>query len=255
MNGDIISDLGSALIGGLGFAPGANIGDDYAIFEAVHGSAPKYAGQNTINPTAVLLSALMMLRHLGEFEAAHIIEHALYVTMDSDGILTRDVALPSSVPASTTEFADAIIKNLGEKHPTYEERDYKPITLPKVSKAPDFVHVKERQVVGLDVFIETTKAPEELGKSMETICASTPFELRFVSCRGVKCYPGTQIQGGDFVDQARCRFFMRNQSHSAANSDILDLLHKISAEHMWGHVEKLHIFDSKPGFTKPHGED
>ena len=70
MNGDIISDLGSGLIGGLGFAPGANIGHDVAIFEAVHGSAPKYAGKDTINPTAMILSGVMMLRYLGEFEAA-----------------------------------------------------------------------------------------------------------------------------------------------------------------------------------------
>src|SRR5207247_3478621 len=70
MNGDILSDLTSALIGGLGFAPSANLGNDVAIFEAVHGSAPKYAGKNVINPTAVILSSVMLLRHLGEFEAA-----------------------------------------------------------------------------------------------------------------------------------------------------------------------------------------
>src|SRR5271165_2234953 len=79
MNGDILSDLTSALVGGLGFAPSANLGNDVAIFEAVHGSAPKYAGKNVINPTAVVLSAVMMLRHLGEFEAAMDIEHAVLV--------------------------------------------------------------------------------------------------------------------------------------------------------------------------------
>lgn len=113
MNGDILSDLGSALIGGLGFAPGANIGDDFAIFEAVHGSAPKYAGKNVINPTAVLLSAVMMLRYLGEFKAAESIEQALYITLAEDRILTRDVIGEQSA-ASTTAFTDAIIKNLGK---------------------------------------------------------------------------------------------------------------------------------------------
>jgi isocitrate dehydrogenase len=253
MNGDIISDLSSALIGGLGFAPGANIGDDYAIFEAVHGSAPKYAGQNTINPTAVLLSGLMMLRHLGEFEAADTIEHALYVTLSS-GILTRDVAAESGSSVSTTQFTNAIIQNLGEKHPNYVVRNYKSICLPKVNKAPDLVKVKERQVVGVDVFIETTKTPEELGKSMEVLCTTTPFELRFVACRGVKCYPGAQTQGGDFVDQARCRFFLRVKEGSATDASILDLLGKIGTQHLWGHVEKLHTFDGSPAFTKPHGE-
>ena len=76
MNGDIISDLSSALIGGLGYAPSANIGNEIAIFEAVHGSAPKYAGKNVINPTAVILSAVMMLRYLELFDQADAVEHA-----------------------------------------------------------------------------------------------------------------------------------------------------------------------------------
>src|ERR1044071_7372896 len=86
MNGDIISDLTSALIGGLGFAPSANIGNEASIFEAVHGSAPKYAGKNVINPTAVVLSAVMMLRYLELFDQADAIEHAIGVTLES-GIL------------------------------------------------------------------------------------------------------------------------------------------------------------------------
>ena len=90
MNGDILSDLSSALIGGLGYAPSANIGNEVAIFEAVHGSAPKYAGKNVINPTAVILSSVMMLRYLGLFEEAPPIEHAIFVTLES-GVLTGDV--------------------------------------------------------------------------------------------------------------------------------------------------------------------
>src|SRR5215213_11274073 len=90
MNGDILSDLTSALVGGLGFAPSANIGSEVAIFEAVHGSAPKYAGKNVINPTAVILSAVLMLRYLELFEQADAIEHAVLVTLE-DGTLTGDV--------------------------------------------------------------------------------------------------------------------------------------------------------------------
>jgi isocitrate dehydrogenase len=81
MNGDILSDLSSALIGGLGFAPSANIGNEVAIFEAVHGSAPKYAGKNVINPTAVILSGVLMLRYLGTEQAR--IENAIFVTLES----------------------------------------------------------------------------------------------------------------------------------------------------------------------------
>lgn len=91
MNGDILSDLTSGLIGGLGFAPSANIGNEVAIFEAVHGSAPKYAGKNVINPTAVLLSAVMMLRYLEEFATADLIENALLYTLEEGRVLTGDV--------------------------------------------------------------------------------------------------------------------------------------------------------------------
>src|SRR5438876_784476 len=91
MNGDIMSDLTSALIGGLGFAPSANLGNEVSIFEAVHGSAPKYAGKNVINPTAVLGSAILMLRHLGEFDAAVKVENALLVTREEGKVRTGNI--------------------------------------------------------------------------------------------------------------------------------------------------------------------
>src|SRR5262245_47620688 len=116
MNGDIISDLTSALIGGLGFAPSANLGNEVAIFEAVHGSAPKYAGKNVINPTAVLGSAIMMLRYLGEFDAASRIENAFLVTLEEGKVRTGDVVgYDSGKNASTSDYTKAIIGNLGKK--------------------------------------------------------------------------------------------------------------------------------------------
>ena len=104
--GDIISDLCTAFVGGLGFVPGANIGDHCAIFEAVHGSAPDIAGKNIANPTAVIRSALLMLRHLGEYEAATKIRNALEKVYRTRDKLTRDVG----GKAGTSEFADSIIE-------------------------------------------------------------------------------------------------------------------------------------------------
>jgi len=104
--GDIISDLCAAFVGGLGFVPGANIGDHCAIFEAVHGSAPDIAGKNIANPTAVIRSALLMLRHLGEYEAATNIRNALEKVYRTRDKLTRDVG----GKAGTSEFADSIIE-------------------------------------------------------------------------------------------------------------------------------------------------
>ena len=104
--GDIISDLCAAFVGGLGFVPGANIGDHCAIFEAVHGSAPDIAGKNIANPTAVIRSGLLMLRHLGEYEAATKIRNALEKVYRTREKLTRDVG----GKAGTSEFADSIIE-------------------------------------------------------------------------------------------------------------------------------------------------
>jgi len=106
--GDIISDLCAAFVGGLGFVPGANIGDHCAIFEAVHGSAPDIAGKNIANPTAIIRSGLLMLRHLGEHEAALKIRNALEKVYRHRDKLTRDVG----GKAGTSEFADAIIEEM-----------------------------------------------------------------------------------------------------------------------------------------------
>lgn len=115
--GDIASDLAAGLVGGLGLAPGANIGKEYAVFEAVHGSAPDIAGQDKANPTAEILSAAMMLDHLGELEAADRIRRAVQAVYAQGRCLTADIrkATGSDKPASScTEFTDALIVALGQ---------------------------------------------------------------------------------------------------------------------------------------------
>src|SRR6476659_5893133 len=107
--GDIVSDLAAGLVGGLGVAPGANIGTEAAVFEPVHGSAPKYAGQNKANPTALLLSGVLMLRHLGEQAAAERVEAATRDVIAAGTHVTYDLG----GTAGTSEFADAIIERLG----------------------------------------------------------------------------------------------------------------------------------------------
>jgi len=111
MFGDIVSDLAAGLVGGLGVVPGANLGDDYAIFEAVHGSAPDIAGKNLANPTALIFSALMMLRHLGEDKAAERIWKAMVVTLAEGKHLTRDLG----GNCSTSEFADELVKEVSSR--------------------------------------------------------------------------------------------------------------------------------------------
>ncbi|MFH2028222.1 MAG: isocitrate/isopropylmalate dehydrogenase family protein [Nanoarchaeota archaeon] len=112
--GDIISDLAAGLVGGLGIAPGANIGDEYAVFEATHGSAPKYKGQNKVNPTAMILSAVMMLKHIKETEAADKLESAVAAVIKKGKDVTYDLKPDRDDPTAvgTKEMADAIIQKL-----------------------------------------------------------------------------------------------------------------------------------------------
>jgi isocitrate dehydrogenase (NAD+) len=106
--GDIVSDLAAGLVGGLGVAPGANIGTEAAVFEAVHGSAPKYAGQNKANPTALMLSGVLLLRHIGEQKAAERVEGAIREVIAEGKTVTYDLG----GSAGTSDFADAIVARL-----------------------------------------------------------------------------------------------------------------------------------------------
>ena len=113
--GDILSDLTAGMVGGLGVAPGANIGPDAAVFEATHGSAPKYKGQNKVNPTAMILSGMLMLDHLGEEQAARTLENAVAAVIAEGKSVTYDMKPNRNDPTAvgTSEYADAIIEKLG----------------------------------------------------------------------------------------------------------------------------------------------
>ncbi|MCL2047576.1 MAG: NADP-dependent isocitrate dehydrogenase [Defluviitaleaceae bacterium] len=253
MNGDIISDLTSGLVGGLGFAPTANLGNDVAIFEAVHGSAPKYAGKDVINPTAVILSAVMMLRHIGEFEAAARIENAVMVTIEEGEAQTGDI-VGYDKGVSTSAYTKKIIENLGRKPAKYQVRDYAPIKLPNVSKSPVFVTPKTRRVIGADIFVEWGNDAEALGKSIEKIAEATPFRLKMISNRGTKVYPvGDTLP--DCADHWRCRFVLRDTGADASQEQLIGLLGAVSAGHRWMHVEKLSEIDGELGYTMAQGED
>ncbi len=252
MNGDILSDLTSGLIGGLGFAPSANLGADVAIFEAVHGSAPKYAGSNTANPSAVILSGVMLLRHLGLEEQAARIERALDASLAA-GIHTRDVE--GSAPVSTTAFADAVIARLDAPLPegatATPARPVGRLAVPRIddtSRAPG-----ERSQVGMDVFVEWDGSPEELGASLEAIPNGTALGLKMTSNRGTMVYPSRGTTPS-LVDHYRCRF-VSAQGTEPTDAELLSLLWAIGERHRWMHVERLQRFDGMRGYTLAQGED
>ena len=241
MNGDILSDLSSALIGGLGFAPSANIGNEVFIAEAVHGSAPKYAGKDVINPTAMILSGVMMLRHLDMFEEAALIENAVITTLEEGKVMTRDV-VGDERQGGTTGYTNEIIKNLGKKPTDWKIREYKPIKLPQLGAAPDFVKVKTRQVCGVDIFIESASDKISIGQSMERICEGRDLYLKMVDSRGTMLYPPNDVMT-DTVDAWRARFMLRDDAAELNDAQLIDLLQAVAAEHMWAHVEKLQRFE------------
>src|SRR4051812_24278818 len=161
MNGDILSDLAAGLVGGLGVAPSANLGDEAAMFEAVHGSAPQIAGKGVANPTALLLSSLMMLRHIGDFATARRIEHALYVTLEEGRDLTGDIARDGEgVP--TAAFVDRIIANLDRESANVPAREYRPIAMKRWPQITWYRAASTRELVGVDVFVESERDPRAI---------------------------------------------------------------------------------------------
>ncbi len=252
MNGDILSDLAAGLVGGLGVAPSANLGDTVAMFEAVHGSAPQIAGKALANPTALLLSAVMMLRHIGHFAVAAKVEHALYVTLEEGRDLTGDIAAPGQ-GVSTWVYVDRVIANLGRTSAKVPAREYRPIAMRPWPRGTWAKPVAKRELVGLDIFIESTLEPEPLGAGLVAAVAGSPFSLKLVSSRGAQVWPVAQPHTF-VVDHFRARFMFSAPPHGDGSAEIADLIARVGRDHSWMHVEKLQRFDGADGFTKDQGE-
>ncbi len=256
MNGDIISDLAAGLVGGLGIAPSANLGDHAAMFEAVHGSAPDIAGKGLANPTALLSAAIMLLRHISAFEVAEKVEQALFITLAEGKNLTGDLS-PRGHGVGTAAFTQQVIDNLGRAS-NLPSRHYKKLELKSWPELTAHMEPDTRELVGIDVFLETGLGAEELGKALEEVAQDTPFRLNGISNRGVQVYPPT---GGQtfLVDHFACRFMLKTPiplSQFSANGqpEISYLVQRIGAKFAWMHIEKLQRFDGKDAFERPQGE-
>lgn len=251
MNGDIISDLGSGLIGGLGFAPSANLGEDIAIFEAVHGSAPKYAGKDVANPTAVALSGVLMLRYLGEMEAAARMENAILYTLEQGVNVPKDIPGVQN-PVGTKAYTEAVIGNYGKAPSHLAARETKRLAVPRIPKAVISVEAKTRSTKGCDIFLESGESAEKIGEFLTATAPQFGLKLKMISNRGTQVFPGRGAET-DAVDHWRCRHmadaFPSNEQLAAYLSAIE------AAGYRWMHLEKLEEIDGAPGFTKAQGED
>jgi isocitrate dehydrogenase len=254
MNGDILSDLTSGLVGGLGFAPSANIGSETAMFEAVHGSAPDIAGRDLANPSALMLSTAMLLRHVGQPEVATAVEEAVLVTLEDGKFLTGDVA-KGQVPVGTRAFTDAVIDNLGRHPSAGERRVSRAIRMPASTWRPAPVVAKVREVVGMEVLLEEANmTAAEVGRAVEACTEGSPLRLQLISSRGNKVWPG-EIDDTEMIETWRCRFVRADGSADITDDQMYRVLSCISERFRWSNVQKLQVFDGEPGFTKVSGED
>lgn len=260
LNGDILSDLASGLTGGLGFAPSANLGAQASIFEAVHGSAPDIAGRGLANPSGLLLSAVMMLRHLGHLDTARRVKNALLHVIEAGQVRTADFA-QGAAPAGTAAFTEAVIAALDRAPARMAGREYQRLLLPPPGPQADLVPAT-RADTGADIFIESRLAPVALGTVLEQLCADGAWMLKMISNRGTQVYPGATPYT-DCTDVYRCRFVAREggtapapaQAPAIDDAALLALLARIGAQHRWMHVEKLQSFDGAAAYTRAQGED
>ncbi|MCW2926937.1 MAG: Isocitrate/isopropylmalate dehydrogenase [Thermoleophilia bacterium] len=254
MNGDILSDLTSGLIGGLGFAPSANIGSETAMFEAVHGSAPDIAGKDIANPSAIMFSAAMMLRHIGQQTVADRIEDAVLYTLEEGKYLTGDIA-KSHDPIGTTAYTDAVIGNLGKAPAVGKRRESRPLVMPEKNWRPTKIVAKERAVVGMEVLLEEAEMnAAEVGAMVERCTEGSPLRLALISSRGTKVYPG-HIDDVEMIETWRCRFVRADESIELSDDQIFRVLSCLGEHFRWSNVQKLQVFDGEPGYTKVSGED
>ena len=256
LQGDIISDLCAGLVGGLGFAPSANIGDHISIFEAVHGTAPDIAGKNIANPTALLLSGFAMLRHLGLLENAAVIENALLYTLEQ-GIRTGDFGDRSKPALNTTEFADAIISNFGK----VPEIGAKPMQANK-PETPAVCHLErnammvsketaEEKIVGVDMFIESIEQPDVIAQKCQHH-GGTKFKLISISNRGTQVWP-TGSKYTNLVNQYNLRFETLNDG-ALTQQDIIGLYVSLSADFKIASLELLNMWDNKKAYSLAQGQ-
>ena len=257
LQGDIVSDLCAGLVGGLGFAPSANIGDFISIFEAVHGTAPDIAGRNIANPTALLLSGVAMLRFMGLTQNAATIENALLYTLEQ-GVHTGDFG-DKTIPASnTTQFADAIIANLGQtpvKGVATSKANFVKSTLVAEKPTQNIIRETEpgisEEIMGADVFVETMLQPKALAELAQSKL-NEKFKLTMISNRGTQTWPTGSVFT-ELTNQSRLRY-EKNDGQELLAKDIFDLASRVSEVINVCSIEFLKKFGGKLGYSLAQGQ-
>jgi len=251
--GDVLSDVAAQIAGSVGLAGSANIGEHVSMFEAIHGSAPRRAGQNLANPSGLLLGAVMMLVHVGLTEHAERVHNA-WLRAIEDGVHTYDIydAKVSKQKVGTKEFADAVIERLGQTPQILKARKY--------SKGEEShalasnQKTQQKELVGVDVFLDWTKgSANDLGDSLSRVNGDG-VKLTMISNRGVKVWPDGHTE--TFCsDHWRCRFLTESSGGKVAHAQVVSLLGRVAdAGFDFIKTEGLYTFDGERGFSLDQGE-
>ncbi|MEM9379031.1 MAG: NADP-dependent isocitrate dehydrogenase [Planctomycetota bacterium] len=248
--GDVLSDVAAQIAGSVGMAGSANIGEHGAMFEAIHGSAPRRAGQNMANPSGLLMGGVLMLVHLGLRESAEKVHNAWLKTLE-DGVHTYDIYREgvSSQKVGTKEFGDAVIERLGSKPEKLEPATYgaeRAFEVPTATRrAP-----AERVMRGVDVFLawdESDRAPDALGEGLRR-ANGEGLSLSMITNRGLKVWPKGAPETF-CTDHWRCRFQVEDGADGTDQSKVFALLARVGE---LGYdvikTEHLYTFDGVPGF-------
>lgn len=250
--GDIISDIAAQVSGSVGLGGSANIGDDFAMFEAIHGSAPDIAGKDIANPSGLISAAAMMLAHTGQPEKAELITNALLTTIE-DGIHTKDLESKEYTRelAGTKAFTQAVIKRLGET-----PRNLKPAVFGEGNGAFNItlkaVPKKKKVLTGTDIFLdwdENERDPEVLGRQIEDLLPEG-LSLYNITNRGVAVYPDSQSKT-NCSDHWRCRFYSeKGYKHEIEFAQITALLTTLNEAGLdCIKTENLYTFDGQIGYS------
>jgi isocitrate dehydrogenase len=253
--GDILSDVSAQIAGSVGLAGSANIGDRCAMFEAIHGSAPRRAGQNMANPSGLLNGGLLMLVHIGQPEVAELIHNAWLRTLE-DGVHTYDIYKPeiSKTKVGTKEFAEAVVARLGQKPEKLKPAVYSKAPRQELRQAISSTHPANKELVGVDVFFHwTERNPLEFGKRLEQFNGEG-LKLKSLSNRGVNVYPDG-FEETFCTDHWRAGFMSETDSAPVTHRQVVSLLDRIQKAGLdFIKIENLYTFDGQKGFSASQGE-
>jgi isocitrate dehydrogenase len=252
--GDVLSDVAAQIAGSVGLAGSANIGDHVAMFEAIHGSAPRRAGQNLANPSGLLLGAVMMLVHIGETETAERVHNGWLRTIE-DGIHTYDIydEKVSKQKVGTREFAEAVAQRLGQVPQILKAVKYKPAESNTAAATGTKKSPAKKDLVGVDIFLDWTKgSANDLGDALKKL-GDDGIKLTMISNRGVKVWPDGHAE--TFCsDHWRCRFLSGSDGKTISHRQIISLLGRFEdAGYDSIKTENLYNFDGDRGYSLDQG--